>query len=83
MATVASTPTADPVGVHEKKQVRRQTPVKKDFFYHVLREKSVDTRRYRYVAVCKPDRIEIQRCPVSDLDTTAALGPWEVVKVLY
>lgn len=56
--------------------------MKKEFIEKVIRLGSVDTDKYRYVAREYPDRLEVQRLPLSDLDTTAALDGWETVQVI-
>lgn len=57
--------------------------MKKEFIAKVIREGIVDTKTYRYTAhlVNGADEqyTEIRRLPLADLDTTAALDPWEVV----
>lgn len=57
--------------------------MKKEFIAKVIREGIVDTEKYRYTAhlVNGPEEqyTEIRRLPLADLDTTAALEPWEVV----
>lgn len=48
------------------------------------RERIVDTRKYRYI-IDEDIRLErplIKRLPIEDLDTTAAIDGWEVVKEL-
>ena len=56
--------------------------MKKEFIEKVIRLGSVDTDKYRYVAREYPDRLEVQRFPLSALDTTAALDGWETVEVV-
>lgn len=60
--------------------------MKKEFVERVMREGSVDTNTYRYKLVHKEDACkqwaEIQRLPLSLLDTTAALSDWETVEVI-
>lgn len=56
--------------------------MKKEFIEKVIRLGSVDTDKYRYVAREYPDRLEVQRLPLSALDTTAALDGWETVEVV-
>ena len=56
--------------------------MKKEFIDRVIREGSVDTRDYRYVADVLPDGIQIRRLHLSDLDTTAALDSWELVSTI-
>lgn len=56
--------------------------MKKEFIEKVIRLCSVDTDKYRYVAREYPDRLEVQRLPLSALDTTAALDGWETVEVV-
>lgn len=53
--------------------------MKKSFIEKVIRENIVDTRSYRYHAVCLPDRLEIRRLPIVSLDTTDAINGWETV----
>lgn len=57
--------------------------MKKEFIAKVIRDGIVDTEKYRYTAhlVNGADEqyTEIRRLPIADLDTTAALDPWEVV----
>lgn len=56
--------------------------MKKEFIEKVIRLGSVDTDKYRYVAREYPDRLEVQRLLLSELDTTAALDSWETVQVV-
>lgn len=56
--------------------------MKKEFIEKIIRYGSVDTEKYRYVAREYPDRLEVQRLPLADLDTTAALNGWETVQVI-
>ena len=56
--------------------------MKKEFIEKVIRLGSVDTDKYRYVAREYPDRLEVQRLPLSALDTTAALDGWATVEVV-
>lgn len=65
--------------------------MKKSFEARVLRERVVNTEKYRYtVQECygAPDPytytqwLEIRRLPLEDLGTTAALTDWETVKVI-
>lgn len=51
------------------------------FLKKVISEKIVDTQKYRYAYETYPDRAEIQRLPISYLDTTKAINGWETVKV--
>lgn len=53
--------------------------MKKSLLEKIIRDGVVDTRNYRYKQVWHPDRIEIQRLPLSDLDTAAAINGWETV----
>ena len=61
--------------------------MKKSFEARVLRDRTVDTRKYRYtVANCHDASrqwLEIRRLPLEDLGTTAALTDWETVKVIH
>lgn len=50
----------------------------KHFFERVKNERLVDTRKYRYIV--KDGKI--MRLPKIDLNTTAAIDGWEVVKIL-
>lgn len=52
----------------------------KEFLKKVIKEKIVDTPKYRYVYQPYPDRAEIQRLPIDCLDTTDAIDGWEIVK---
>lgn len=56
--------------------------MKKQFIDRVLRERIVDTAKYRYIVKEYPDRAEIQRLPITDLDTTASIDGWETVSVI-
>ena len=56
--------------------------MKKEFIEKVIRRGVVDTDKYRYVAREYPDRLEVQRLPLSALDTTAALDGWETAEVV-
>ena len=58
--------------------------MKKEFWERVKRERRLDTRKYRYI-IDEDIRLErplIKRLPIEDLDTTAAIDGWEVVKEL-
>ena len=55
--------------------------MKKEFIEKVIRLGSVDTDKYRYVAREYPDRLEVQRLPLSALDTTAVLDGFDTVVV--
>lgn len=52
------------------------------FENRVIREGIVDTAKYRYYCKDYIDRREIQRLPLTDLDTVAAINGWEIVKVI-
>lgn len=52
------------------------------FIDRVLRDRIVDTAKYRYIVKEHPDHAEIQRLPITDLDTTAAIDGWETVAVI-
>lgn len=58
--------------------------MKKEFWERVKWKKIVDTRKYRYVLDddISLERLLIKRLPIEDLDTTAAIDGWEVVKEL-
>lgn len=60
--------------------------MKRDFIERVIRERVVDTRKYRYTIkerqTVTEQYAEIRRLPLSDLDTTAAIDGWETVKVI-
>ena len=58
--------------------------MKKEFLERVKWERIVDTRKYRYVLDddISLERPLIKRLPIEDLDTTAAIAGWEVVKEL-
>ena len=55
----------------------------KKFIERVLKEKSVDTNKYRYLFVpcynVDEQWYEIIRLPLVDLDTTAAIYGWETI----
>lgn len=53
--------------------------MKKKFLERVMRERMVDTRKYRYLFATKNGKAEVIRLPLEDLDTTAALNDWETV----
>ena len=57
--------------------------MKKEFIQKIIREGIVDTEKYRYtshlVNGSEEQYTEIRCLPIADLDTTAALEPWEVV----
>ena len=57
--------------------------MKKEFIQKVIREGIVDTEKYSYTAHLvngsDEQHTEIRRLPIADLDTTAAMEPWEVV----
>lgn len=55
--------------------------MKKNFIEKVIRNGSVDTRNYRYIVKEFSDRLEVQRLPLSSLDTTDAINGWETVHV--
>ena len=52
------------------------------FIDKVIREGVVDTKAYRYVYRVDKTRAVVERLPINQLDTTAALEPWEVVDVI-
>lgn len=58
----------------------------KEFAEKVMRERIVDTKKYRYtVKECHENNsqwAEIRRLPIEKLDTTAAIGEWETVKII-
>lgn len=58
--------------------------MKKEFWERVKRERIVDTKKYRHVldTDIRLERPLIKRLPIEDLDTTAAIDGWEVVKEL-
>lgn len=49
---------------------------------NVTRYGSYDTAKYRYIYKEFPDRAEIRKLPLSQLDTTAAIDGWETVMVI-
>ncbi len=57
--------------------------MKKSFVDRIIREGSVDTRKYRYIVRAVYTLTEqygvIERLPLNYLDTTAALHGWETV----
>jgi hypothetical protein len=57
--------------------------LKPDFIRKVLRSNGLDTRNYRYAVKYFTDiyhrGARVVRLPLKDLDTTAALAPWERV----
>lgn len=57
--------------------------MKKEFIERVIRERIVDTDKYRYIIKDCHDAYqqyqEIRRLPLSDLDTTNAIDGWETV----
>lgn len=54
----------------------------KNFENRVVREGIVDTKKYRYCCKDYAGKREIQRLPLTALDTTAAIDGWEIVKVI-
>lgn len=54
----------------------------KDFEARIMRERIVDTKLYRYIVKECGDHAEIQRLPLRDLDTTAAIDSWQTVKII-
>jgi hypothetical protein len=56
--------------------------MKKELKERIIREGLVDTKNYRYVIKYLPDRAEIRRLSIADLDTTSAIDGWEIVEVL-
>ena len=52
------------------------------FIDRVIRVGVVDTKAYRYVYRVDKTRAVVERLPINQLDTTAALEPWEVVEVI-
>ena len=58
-----------------------------DFIARILRERTLDTAKYRYIVTEEHDDThqwaEIKRLPIDKLDTTAALTDWETVKRIY
>ena len=53
--------------------------MKEAFLKRVLREKIVDTRKYRYTLQETYLCTDIVRLPIEYLDTPKAYEPWEVV----
>ena len=53
--------------------------MKKEFIEKVIRERCIDTAKYRYMVKDYPDHTDIIRLPFSWLDTTAAIDGWEIV----
>lgn len=59
--------------------------LRKGFIERIKREGDVDTRRYRYridsnyADVGECFRLKIERLPIRDLNTCAALRPWETI----
>ena len=53
--------------------------MKESFLKRVLREKIVDTRKYRYTLQETCLFTDIVRLPIEYLDTPKAYEPWEVV----
>lgn len=56
--------------------------VSKKFIEKVIANGSVDTKSYRYIVKDLPDRQEVRRLPICQLDTTAAIDGWETVWVI-
>ena len=54
--------------------------MKKEFIERVIRERVVDTRKYRYVCHFGWTHASIRRMERRVLGTTAAYDRWEVVK---
>ncbi len=52
----------------------------KEFETRIKKERIIDTKIYRYVYECDFDKAVIKRLPIRELDTTAALTDWEIVK---
>lgn len=55
--------------------------VSKKFIEKVIANGSIDTKSYRYIVKDLPDRQEVRRLPICQLDTTAAIDGWETVWV--
>ena len=53
--------------------------MKESFLKRVLREKIVDTRKYRYALQETCLFTDIVRLPIEYLDTSKAYEPWETV----
>ena len=53
--------------------------MKESFLKRVLREKTVDTRNYRYTLQETCLFTDIVRLPIEYLDTNKAYEPWELV----
>ena len=54
----------------------------KAFIDKVIREDIVDTKNYRYAFRADKTRAVVERLPINQLGTTAAIEPWEVVEVI-
>ncbi len=54
----------------------------KAFLDKIFKERTVDTKQYRYVLKEFAGRAEIHRLPIDRLDTTDAISGWETVKVI-
>ena len=59
----------------------------KAFEARIINERSIDTRKYRYIATEEHDLdkqwLEIKRISLNKLDTMAAYTDWETVKRIY
>lgn len=59
----------------------------KDFEARLMRERMIDTKKYRYIITEEHDTekqwAEIKRLPISELDTTSAICGWETIKRIY
>lgn len=52
------------------------------FIDWVIRDGVVDTMAYRYAFRADKTHAVVERLPINQLDTTAALEPWDVVEVI-
>lgn len=60
--------------------------MKQEFIDRIIREGTVDTKKYRYirkdVTSATTQRLEIQRLPINSLGTTDAVNGWQTVRVI-
>lgn len=57
--------------------------MKKEFIDRVLKERVVDTARYRYKLVETDCKAEIVKLPIDLIETTAAIDGWETVQTVW
>lgn len=56
--------------------------IRKSMINRIIKERIVDTDKYRYVAKDCGDHAEIRRIELTKLDTTYAIDGWELAEMI-